>query len=151
MRPRAPADLHDEMVSARCDHGCGDDPPILVVDDDPYTRELVNVLLDSHGYRVHAAEGTAAAVEYLRHRTVRLVILDGDARGMNTASVIAELQQHAVAVNEPPPVVVMTAAGPESDGRRSALEAGAAACCHKPLSRTDLAGLVALLDRGAAA
>ena len=49
---------------------------ILVVDDDAGVREGVRVLLEGEGYAVATAADGAEAIEKLRARPVRLILLD---------------------------------------------------------------------------
>ena len=54
----------------------GDGESILVVDDIPSQREITSKMLDTLGYRTEAVSSGEAAVEYLKSRSVDLVLLD---------------------------------------------------------------------------
>jgi CheY-like chemotaxis protein len=49
---------------------------ILVVDDDPISRNIVREFLGSRGFEVDAAENAQAAIEKIRHGRYELLILD---------------------------------------------------------------------------
>ncbi len=49
---------------------------VLVVDDEPFIRDLVNFLLSGRGHSVDAADGGIAALEMIKSRTYDLVISD---------------------------------------------------------------------------
>lgn len=49
---------------------------ILIVEDDPYTNELLTSLLAARGYTVASAATGEEAVEYVKNKTPDLVILD---------------------------------------------------------------------------
>jgi CheY-like chemotaxis protein len=50
--------------------------PILVVDDDPVSCQLISEILTEHGYDADGATSTAAALENIAKRDYRLVVSD---------------------------------------------------------------------------
>jgi len=50
--------------------------PILVVDDDPVSCQLISEILTEHGYDAEWATSTAAALENILERDYRLVVTD---------------------------------------------------------------------------
>lgn len=61
----------------------GEDETILIVDDEPSLRELLEEILQTHGYKVLAAENGNAALEILKHKQVDLIISDVIMPGMD--------------------------------------------------------------------
>jgi len=107
-------------------------PHILVVDDDPQIRALLQEYLAEHGLRVSAAAGGAAMNQILGEETIDLIILDlrlADEDGM----VIARTLRDRLAI----PVVMLTGVRDEAD-RVMGLELGADDYVTKPFSPREL-------------
>jgi PAS domain S-box-containing protein len=68
-------------------------PAILLVDNDPHIVALCRTILESHGYRIHAAtDGKQATAAYRQeHGRIGLVLLDQNMPGMPGVDVLAEL------------------------------------------------------------
>jgi two-component system cell cycle sensor histidine kinase/response regulator CckA len=49
---------------------------VLIIDDIPEQRVIVSMMLQKLGYRVHAVAGGEAALEYLRDKSVDILVLD---------------------------------------------------------------------------
>jgi PAS domain S-box-containing protein len=88
----------------RCEH-----PPcsILLVEDDPDTREMVRRMLEKAGWQVIEAENGRVALERLAQIRPTLIVLDLMMAEMDGFSLIAELQQQSEWRSLP--VIVMTA------------------------------------------
>ena len=107
-------------------------PHILVVDDDPQIRALLQEYLAEHGLRVSAAAGGAAMNQILGEETIDLIILDlrlADEDGM----AIARTLRDRLAI----PVVMLTGVRDEAD-RVMGLELGADDYVTKPFSPREL-------------
>jgi len=107
-------------------------PHILVVDDDPQIRALLQEYLAEHGLRVSAAAGGAAMNQILAEETIDLIILDlrlADEDGM----AIARTLRDRLAI----PVVMLTGVRDEAD-RVMGLELGADDYVTKPFSPREL-------------
>ena len=79
---------------------------ILVVDDDPAQRRLLESLVTSQGYRASVASNGAAALEALRApggSEIDLVLMDLVMPGMNGMEVLGELRPERPAL----PVIVL--------------------------------------------
>lgn len=79
---------------------------ILVVDDDPFVREMLSDILESADYKVEKAENGADALE--RYRTVSdigLIISDMNMPGMNGIELIRELRTLGTKI----PIIILTA------------------------------------------
>ena len=83
-------------------------PTILVVDDDADMREAVAMVLRTHGWTVHAADGgRAGLVQLSRLSGPVLMLLDWHMPGMGGAEVLAQLPWRAGVL--PLAVIVMAA------------------------------------------
>lgn len=111
------------MIST--DHSCG----VLVVDDDLDARELLEVALTSHGYRIAGMPNGREALHYLRsHADTCIILLDLMLPVMDGASFRqAQLRDRSLAWI---PVVMMSGA---MDADRRAREIGARHLVRKPL------------------
>ena len=102
-------------------------PPILIVDDDRDTLEMLNVILTSHDYpvieAVNGEEGLAAA---RRHRP-ELIVLDLMMSVMDGFRVLHELSKD----DELQRIPVLVCSGHPQAVRR-AVRAGASDCISKP-------------------
>ncbi len=79
-------------------------PPVLIVDDDPDTRETLSDLLVSEGYDVQSVALGADALEQVRHNRFGAVLLDiqlPDLNGLSVLKVLTELDPHL-------PIIVLT-------------------------------------------
>ncbi|MBI3269578.1 MAG: diguanylate cyclase [Planctomycetes bacterium] len=80
---------------------------ILVIDDEPDTRQMVRVLLEGQGYRVLTVEGGAEALRLLAAESVDLILLDLAMPDMDGFHFCAELDQSGRGRGIP--IVVLTA------------------------------------------
>jgi CheY-like chemotaxis protein len=110
--------------------------PVLVVDDDPGLRDLINWGLSDLGYRVATAENGATALEAVRQEAPSLILLDMRMPIMDGWSFARQYQAlpgpHA-------PIIVITAA---RDAAAWADEVKAAAYLGKPFELDELARTV---------
>lgn len=87
------------------------DPKILLIDDDPLTREMVEALLAAEGYRVESAADAFAGLELMRSRAYGLVLVDyhlPEMDGYAFARIISQNGQ-AHSTLHPPLLVALTA------------------------------------------
>lgn len=124
---------------------------ILIVDDDPLNRELLQAYLKGSGHEVLEAETGEHALALARNVTPDLVLLDvmmPGLSGFHTAGLIKEL-----APDEFLPVVLVTALSDHAS-RLEGLRAGADEFLTKPIERHELtiriANLLSLRDKEAA-
>ena len=68
---------------------------VLVIDDDPMSRDLLRVLLDAEGYAVECAESGEAALTYLRISTAApgLVLVDAQMPGLAGTQLAGKLRR----------------------------------------------------------
>lgn len=117
---------------------------ILVVDDDPVTREVARLMVGKAGHKVQAAASGEAALKMLRRRPFDLVLLDMHMTGIDgieTALAIREITGIAQ-----PRIVALTAdVSPETMRRMRA--AGLTTILSKPITS---AALLQVIGRGSA-
>ena len=103
---------------------------VLVVDDDPTQRRLIQAVLDREGYAVvHAQDGAEALDRMARGGGADVVLLDMVMPGLSGMEVLAELRSSG----NPTPVIVLTANG-GVDAVVKAMQAGAQDFFVKPVS-----------------
>ncbi len=105
---------------------------ILVVDDDPNNREILDRWLTRDGHSVISAGSGREALEILREQTVDLVLLDMMMPDMSGLDVLAALRARPAV--QPPPVLVISAYD-EAHSAVQCIEAGAEDYLPKPFDR----------------
>ena len=114
-----------------------DSPVALVADDDGVTRRVLTMLLERQGFRVLLAEDGQGALRHVRTGRPGIVFLDAQMPAPDGYDVCRTIREEHLA--EPEPFVIMlTAAGQESD-RRRAVAAGVNEFLTKPFSPSKLA------------
>lgn len=108
---------------------------ILVVDDDPDVRDLVDVTLRSHGFRVKTVEDGGAMAEALASGRFDLVVLDLNLPGDDGLTLCRRLRE--TPATSTTPVIMLTAVGEETD-RIVGLEMGADDYVPKPFNPREL-------------
>ena len=112
-------------------------PVALVADDDRVTRRVLTMLLERQGFRVLLAEDGQGALHHVRTGRPGIVFLDAQMPAPDGYDVCRTIREERLA--EPEPFVIMlTAAGQESD-RRRAVAAGVNEFLTKPFSPSKLA------------
>jgi len=84
---------------------------VLVVDDDPSIRYLLEVVLSADGHQVVQAETAREALEYLRRETPDLIVLDVVMPGMDGLTLLGRIR--AVRRLAKVPVILLTGGGRE--------------------------------------
>ncbi|MET1079259.1 MAG: two-component system response regulator OmpR [Pseudomonas sp.] len=116
---------------------------ILIVDDDPGLRRLLERFLDEQGFRVRAVENVEQMDRLLSRELFQLVVLDLMLPGEDGLSACKRLR----ASNNQVPIIMLTAKGDESS-RIQGLELGADDYLAKPFNpRELLARIKAVLRR----
>jgi len=115
---------------------------LLVVDDDPGLRELLQEYLSSQGYEVDTVADGLAMEQYLQQHAVNLVILDLMLPGEDGLSLARKLRARGTL-----PIIMLSARGEDVD-RIIGLEVGADDYLAKPFNpRELLARIRAVLRR----
>ena len=107
---------------------------ILIVDDEPDNRDLLEILLMSEGFNVQTSSGGDDALACIAKRRPDLVLLDLMMPGMSGYEVLAVLK--ADASLKTIPVVMVTAL--DGAARKQAQAAGADGFLGKPIDRAEL-------------
>jgi CheY-like chemotaxis protein len=71
-------------------------PRILVVDDEPDVRELVEVLLAGQGYEIDGADGGKVALDRLAHQAYDLIVSDLRMRHVDGVALYQAVQAQPV-------------------------------------------------------
>ena len=114
-----------------------DNPVVLVVEDDPPVRELIDDVLQEEGYDVVAAHDGAAALRVLETLRVDVITLDLDLPGLTGSDFLRLLQRRKLHI---PPVIVVTSHTPVSRQLRKMAQSVVA----KPFDIDDL--LAAIME-----
>jgi two-component system response regulator ResD len=109
---------------------------VLVVDDEPTVREVVQHYLEREGYRVQVASDGPGALAVLAAETPDLIVLDLMLPGVDGLDVCRQVRATGAT-----PIIMLTAKGHESD-RIVGLELGADDYVVKPFSPRELVARV---------
>jgi len=112
---------------------------ILVVDDDPETTRMLQIMFEHYGYEVKRAHGTAQGMTALAADVPDLVLLDFMMPHLNGAELCRFIRRDPRTAHVP--VFVYSAASVD-DNIQTALEAGATQFVSKTISREDLMQIV---------
>lgn len=113
-------------------------PRILVVDDEPDTLGLVQLTLETAGYKADAAGSGGEALLLAQKQAYDLILLDVMMPDMSGLDVYMRLQSSLTTV---PPIVFLTAKNRPED-REAGESLGAAAYLIKPITRGQLLDVV---------
>ncbi|MGE5324486.1 MAG: sigma-54-dependent transcriptional regulator [Actinomycetota bacterium] len=106
---------------------------ILIVEDEPRMRRLLEISLGEEGHSVQTAEDAETGIKILRKNSVELIVTDLKLPGMNGL----EFLQEAKSINASIPVVVMTAYG-SVETAVEAMKAGASDYVLKPFTMAEM-------------
>lgn len=112
---------------------------VLIADDDPGIRDSLRETLDREGWQTFTAEDGHGAVEVVRVRVVRVVLVDMQMPDMSGLETLREIRQIVALL----PVIAMTA-DRDRWARDEVVAAGAFDLLWKPLRREDV---VSALER----
>jgi CheY-like chemotaxis protein/anti-sigma regulatory factor (Ser/Thr protein kinase) len=134
--------LRADMVSVSSDDGDGSDPLpstatyVLVIDDDPVQRDLIERFLSKEGFCVRSATGGEAGLRLARQSRPVAITLDVMMPEMDGWSVLAELKADPELRDIP--VIMLTMV----DDPERGFTLGAADYATKPVDRTRLSQLL---------
>jgi two-component system, OmpR family, KDP operon response regulator KdpE len=121
-------------------------PVLLVVDDDPDVRHLLERGLVEEGYRVELAADGTTALARLASGGIDLIILDRGLPGMDGIEICRRLRARAREQGAGLPVIMLTAALREAE-RLEGFAAGVDDYVTKPFSLGELAARIAAVFR----
>lgn len=105
---------------------------ILVVDDNPEIREIIQILLSGEGYLVDEAKDGAAALDRLKNQTFDLIILDIMMPGLSGYQTCLEIRRTSNA-----PILFLSARTKDSD-KTLGFSSGGDDYLAKPFSYSEL-------------
>ena len=117
---------------------------VLVVEDDPHTRELVRLYLDRDGHHVLTTDNGTDGLNTARVESPDIILLDLMLPGMNGLDVCQALRRESDV-----PIVMLTARV-EEDDRLTGFDLGADDYITKPFSPREVAARVRAILRRAA-
>jgi len=133
-----------EVIDADIDGG--DHMDVLVVEDHPVNRMILEAWMGSAGHRTSTAENGQLAVELARNQRFDLIIMDVNMPVMDGLTA-THLIRGGGGVNVDTPIVVLSASARIED-HEAGLAAGADAYLNKPIDFRSLAGLMAQVPGG---
>jgi PAS domain S-box-containing protein len=132
------ASTHQGLSAPSPEELCLDDVTILVVDDQPDSREVVARMLEQQGARVQQCDSASSALEILESGSpVQLLIADIAMPDIDGYELIRRIRASGSEL----PAIAVTAIVRPSD-RERALASGYAAYCPKPVDGASLAQVV---------
>lgn len=108
---------------------------VLIVDDEPMTRDLLRLMLERASFDIFEAEDGADALEKIRENPPDVVILDVMMPNMDGITVCEILRGEEATADLP---IIMLSARTHMDAIERGLRAGATRYLSKPVSRQDL-------------
>jgi CheY-like chemotaxis protein len=113
---------------------------ILLVEDNPMNRRVVQFILKSEGYIVHEAKDGLEALELVKVHLPDLILMDLQLPGMDGFTTTRIIKEDATTKDIP--VVALTAYAMRGDAER-AVEAGCDGYITKPIDADEFPKLVA--------
>ena len=114
---------------------------VLLADDNPTNRRVVELMLDAAGIEVVSVEDGAQALDALREQAFDLVLMDLRMPVMDGFEAIRAIRAHEGEADGRLPIIVLSAnAGPED--RKASAEAGADRHIAKPIRAETLFGAI---------
>jgi CheY-like chemotaxis protein len=117
------------------------DLQILVVDDEPDSRELLKFALESEGASVVVAKDAAEAFEKLQHAKFDLMVSDIGMPDEDGFSLMKRIRELPKASGGNTPAIALTGYARTEDGTR-ALESGFQVHIAKPIDLGELSGII---------
>lgn len=108
---------------------------LLIVDDEPQVRKLLETLLQHEGYQTLSAGSGEEALQLVAKQPPDLILLDIMMPGMDGYEVASQLKGNLVTASIP---IIMLSALSESSARVTGLETGAEEFISKPVERVEL-------------
>ena len=127
----------EDSIEVRAGSAPTADPCVLIADDDPVSRYVLERDLTTHGYRVECvADGHQALAAAQHTEAPRLIVLDWMMPGMNGPEICATLRQHRL--DDHYQYVLLLSAKSRIDDVVAGLDAGADDYLIKPFDSSEL-------------
>jgi DNA-binding NtrC family response regulator len=110
---------------------------ILFVDDDAFTRRIINSALSNRGFRTRLADSAVAAMAILRSEPIDVVLTDQQMPGQSGLDLMRTMRDEGIST----PVIVLTGVG-SLEMAVSAVRSGAVHYLTKPVDPHDLQQLI---------
>lgn len=110
-------------------------PSVLIVDDEPMTRNLLRLMLERAGFTILEAEDGLKALEVVAESSPDVLLLDVMMPNMDGITVCETLRAQAETAVLP---IILLSARTSPEAVRMGLEAGANEYLGKPVSRDEL-------------
>jgi CheY-like chemotaxis protein len=151
----------DRLVNGLLDYGDADLAPdahprpagpagalqVLVADDNPTNRKVLELMLGAAGMQLTAVENGEAALEAWRGRAFDLILMDLRMPVMDGLQAIAAIRAEETARGGPRAPIIVLSANTSGDDRDASAAAGADAHIAKPIRAEELFGTMeAVLD-----
>ncbi|WP_412478190.1 response regulator [Azonexus sp. IMCC34839] len=146
--PCAPNAMRIQLPEANATPGAektcaGEERHILVVEDNPTNRKVVEAMLRKQGYRVDSVEHGLAAVDFVRQQRPDLILMDVQMPVMDGCDATRTIRQHeAETGGDRLPIVALTA-GAFAEDRENCLTAGMDDFLTKPVDQAALLDVLA--------
>ncbi|MCF5171669.1 EAL domain-containing response regulator [Pseudomonas canadensis] len=108
---------------------------LLIVDDEPQVRKLLETLLQHEGYQTVCASSGEEALQVVAQQAPDLILLDIMMPGMDGYEVASQLKSDDATAGIP---IIMLSALSDAGARVSGLESGAEEFLSKPIERIEL-------------
>lgn len=110
---------------------------ILFVDDDAFTRRIINEALSNRGFRTRLADSAAAALAILRSEPIDIVLTDQQMPGLSGLDLMRTMREEGLNT----PVILLTGVS-SVEMAVSAVRSGAVHYLTKPVDPHDLQQLI---------
>jgi CheY-like chemotaxis protein/anti-sigma regulatory factor (Ser/Thr protein kinase) len=112
-------------------------PSILIVDDNPFNREMLGDILKTNGCNVDKANNGKEALDHISAKTYAIIIMDMLMPGLDGFETTKQIRKMGLKT----PVIAHTSMSMKKD-RRRCMEAGCDEFLPKPINTNDLLALI---------
>lgn len=110
-------------------------PSVLIVDDEPMTRNLLRLMLEHAGFRIREAEDGLKALMMVAEEPPDVMILDVMMPHMDGITVCEKLREQVETAELP---IILLSARTGAEAVQRGMDAGANLYLSKPIAREDL-------------
>jgi DNA-binding NtrC family response regulator len=110
---------------------------ILIVDQNPDYRDILESLLDKRGYMVTALEGGYQIANALKKKTFDIIFLDSETEGIRNKDLFAKIRE-----GRPNTHIILITSRRGDSFIKEAMDAGAYGCIDKPFNPDEVLTMV---------